>query len=369
MAARAGLSLPPRGAAIAAIASLCAIAMLVRASGAAGSPLRECYSERSDFFSPLAGRWSEPEGVRPRPYALLGCPLMTSQFSCGYLGNAVRAAVLQRTRFVPSECVLRDPADPAHVRRFLQRNAGRTIVFAGDSMTGQHFSAFHCNLMAAAEPLRTDIEWEDRVWNPDGPVCGPERCAITEGPHASLNRATIVYEHNVTFHFHRDLKPLTQIQTPFAFFGLRPTDAIIANAGLWYNPTYKADQAERYVADIGEMLHYVRDNSAILPVVIFRESTAQHFAKGDGGLYPPGISPTDRVCAGRPLEQMRDARNALVRDAVEEAGLAVLRVWEHSAQMSNGTMWDQNKPDCTHFCAPGVPDSWADLTFTMLLHI
>ena len=108
MAARAGLTLPPRGAAIAAIASLCAIAMLVRASGAAGSPLRECYSERSDFFSPLAGRWSEPEGVRPRPYALLGCPLMTSQFSCGYLGNAVRAAVLQRTRFVPSECVLRD---------------------------------------------------------------------------------------------------------------------------------------------------------------------------------------------------------------------------------------------------------------------
>lgn len=181
------------------------VAVVAAAWMAAAAP--ECFSRQEHFFAPLVGEWAEgTAAARPYGPGMETCPLLTSQFSCGYLGNEERAARLSRTRYVPRDCTLRDVGSPEDAARFLRRNSGRTIVFAGDSMTGQHFSAFACLLRAAVAPTREDIEWEARAWHPDGPVCGPAACAKTEGEHASLNGATLVFPHNVTFRFHRELK-------------------------------------------------------------------------------------------------------------------------------------------------------------------
>eukprot|EP01062_Namystynia_karyoxenos_P051603 TRINITY_DN40613_c0_g1_i1.p1 TRINITY_DN40613_c0_g1~~TRINITY_DN40613_c0_g1_i1.p1 ORF type:complete len:705 (+),score=148.46 TRINITY_DN40613_c0_g1_i1:92-2116(+) len=129
-----------------------------------------CYSLPEHFAAPIPGSLAAGGSLRPH-MALASCPWLTSAFCCGELGTPpADAQALSRTRFRPAACQMRQWR--AHFRRLLRCHLrGRRIIFAGDSITGQHFAAFACLARAAVPPVSESPVWEPR-WDPDGTLCG-----------------------------------------------------------------------------------------------------------------------------------------------------------------------------------------------------
>mgnify|MGYP006155219693 CR=1 FL=1 len=109
------------------------------------------------------------------------------------------------------------------------------------------------------------------------------------------------------------------------------------------------------------------------PLLLWRDVTAQHFDnrgghyKHRGAGYDYNLRTAEASpCTNHSLIEMRRYQlwNRYATPRLTSAGVMVMRTWDSSAVQT----WDAHVAygDCTHWCQPGVPNSWARMFAAIL---
>lgn len=238
----------------------------------------------------------------------------------------------------------------------LQLLAGRTLLLLGDSLTEQHFHSLACHLLAEAHGTSASLRtasferavsselWKMRSCLPlanDALLCYVAAGRATE-PHAP-----------------RDWILASRLRA-----ALQPSDVVLLNVGVHFNDPQVARAHFGMLA--GPLLHSASGNVSSArpvtppPLVLFRETTPQHF---DGGRFPPakpGAGCVPLPARWREAPERNHYNEAIVPQARRD-GVPILRVWHALSSMH---MEHAAPPrDCTHWMLPGVTSMW-----TLRLH-
>ncbi|KAG5183530.1 hypothetical protein JKP88DRAFT_198936 [Tribonema minus] len=336
-----------------------------------------CYSSEASplDYIPLSIR-SEPsdgEGItekdaaRDAPYWDLSCPWEWSKFSCAHQGQTAKAiaSFALSQKLEGEDCRL----NPFDAQAFLALLGRRKIVFVGDSLTRQMFTSLLCLLHAspAVRVVSDTIEWSTK-WS-----CLRLPNCIERGRHSGFTKGCVTFTPaaasaaasatgggapeadalEVCYDYKDDgeLVAFAMLRHP----DLRARrDIVVANSGIHMTLRERSYDMTHYVA-------HARADAARLPIAVYRETSPQHFEGTAGGLYFKGKSSFKRckdsvVLAEEPLSEPERAYMA--------GQVAMLAVNPLAA--AAGNMHVGAGVDCTHWCAPGVPDLWNVALFNYL---
>jgi hypothetical protein len=258
--------------------------------------------------------------------------------------------------------------------------ANRTVVFLGDSVSlgmasnlacalwkataGEHVSrhirATRDGMEAPAEPSRCFKFLEDQV------VCwiSAATCASFGYDEPTSLRRSFCAE---TY-----LRSLGHAITSAADF-LRPSDVVVANAGMHFKIDNAQDRA-LLLAELEGLCANIGLWGETAPLVVWRENAAHNWEQGRFP-YSPHTSGTDSECEALPDGWLEGADpwdseynpyNLFLEPLLEEcAGVRRLPVWFPSAMLGLADRVGR-RGDCTHYFGPG---SAHGLWNTMLLDI
>lgn len=300
---------------------------------------------------------------------------------------AVEAGAL---KYVPDDdCELTD-FDP---EEFLQIIKGRRVVLWGDSVTLQFFTYLTIRL----EKFRTrkPTDWGEHDTN-KYPPADPENCNshsevedglrldescfdIWKGTLEELNVCHQYHDSVTSLCFVRADQELINENNVVYWNALRETDVVVANVALHYN---KMSSFQKELSVIAGTLKYLSTRQK-LPLMLWREASAQHFPNGQGGYYPKGnglrsVNPETFECRAYPYRFMKDLdwRNNVVREEGFVAKdlkvtLPILPIWNttamashlHPQLLSHLMTKEAAIADCTHFCPAygGIYEMWGTL--------
>ena len=299
----------------------------------------------------------------------------------------------------------------------LSANGGRrTIFFVGDSIAEQHYRVVACRVLhdAARRNVRTLLtshgstggvpmrkcnssgisciglpSWVELL--PDQPTrdarCAPH-CSTVSTTHWTV---TLCYIAAGTAYPACSRRASDTASSLLGMRIARRGDVVILNEGIWHN------DVARSAANLASLhTELTRGKSSLQSAfaqhdigLVWRETAPQHFngsatgsflgwpdKKSAGGVnfyHGSGCAPNAAVD-----EQKR--RRAPLLDALEDAGLPVLRIWRLTASQWDAHL-DMRTPfitrpaghhgaDCTHFCDPsGVLEAWADGSLILLQRV
>jgi hypothetical protein len=313
------------------------------------------------------GTWESSHA--PAYAAYPACPFLRPWDACPLdtLGMALR-------QFAPSSCAMGE-LDASALHRML---AGRLLLFIGDSIQVQHFSSFAC-MLHAQDP--SNVNRSTLLWR--SPNTLSKRCD---------GQALCHYEHGCVF-FNSGLKLCV-----CAVVGLE--QRLYSRCKRTYAPrkddiVYYGSIGIHYTGEMGSKVDplnvarlAVRETSLVFstfgysrsggrqpgsPRLLWREVTAQHF-EHPGGHYKQILetdnynmkTATKQPCsANHTLQEMNEYQrwNQHTNPIVAAANITVVRVWLMTAML-----WDAHVAfgDCTHWCLPGLPDSWGRILATLL---
>ena len=253
------------------------------------------------------------------------------------------------------------------------RRAHRLLII-GDSIDSQLFSATACLLHAHGVGIEFRAEWQNSV------AALKKRCG---------DRRLLDFSFTDRCHYTsaslRVSGPLAG-RLPFDELHLCQDDRRICIERLQFNPSHDvvlmgSDALHRSAYGVQGMfvrgvmngtlarIHAQWDVSEALALVpsarlIWRETTAQHFS-GKGGHWGAGFMMSSNIerlssrCTEHGMHHMRAHShwNAAVDSFLSgHSSVRVLRVWNVSAQ----AWWAHvDAADCTHYCVPGIPTTWA----------
>ena len=363
--------------------------------------LPACYSRREHFTDVLNGTWSAGHALPHASHP--ACPFLRPWDNCAY-DSASRGAAIGSRRYKPAHCAL--PAfDAAAIHRHF---AGRLILFVGDSVQVQLFSAFACMLHAADPSSVLPISYGNMTWR--APETLRKRCHGVQQCH--YERACAAFSSGLRVCVCPVIALREQLYTRCLGRGiaLRNSDVVFyGSIGIHYTGEMGSNASRIDVAQLARkeasmLLRHARYHApprngrvaarnvsaasegggggdggghrrgASSPLVVWREVTAQHFTHA-GGHYKQNRSSDDynrktvdlRPCTtSHSYEQMhRHQRwNRAALPIVEAASVSILRVWASTALAGDAHV---AYGDCTHFCLPGIPNEWARLFAAMLL--
>ena len=305
----------------------------------------------------------------PQYAAYPACPFLRPWDSCPFdtLGLASR-------RFAPSSCALGElDASALH-----NRLARRMLLFVGDSIQVQHFSSFAC-MVHAQEPSRVNrstLQWKSpKSLNKrcDGQkLCHYEHGCIFFNSGLRLCMCAIVALDQKLYH--RCLRTHQPRQHDIVYYGSIGIH-YTGEMGSKVDPLNVRQLAVFETALVFSTFGYTREGTRRpgSPRVLWREVTAQHF-EHPGGHYKQILAEDDynrktataQPCsANHTLEEMvRYQRwNQHTNPIIAAANITIIRVWRMTAME-----WDAHVTfgDCTHWCLPGLPDSWGHILAQVL---
>ncbi|XP_062217580.1 protein trichome birefringence-like 1 [Phragmites australis] len=337
------------------------------------------------------GNW-----VRDDSYPLYpagSCPHVDQSFNCYLNGRPDKA--YQRLRWQPSGCSIPrlNPID------MLERLRGKRLVFVGDSLNRNMWESLVCILRNSVKDKRKAFE-----------VSG-KRQFRAEGAYSFLFQ-----EYNCSVEFFRSPFLVQEWEMPIRNVnGTRETlrldiidraspryknaDIIIFNTGHWWthgktalgkdyyqegNRVYsELDVHDAYRRALNTWAKWVDSNvNPKKSTVFFRGYSASHFSGGQwnsGGScdketepitneqyltpYPTKMSILEEVLHGMktPVVYLNITR---MTDYRKEAHPSVYRKQKLTEQERKSPEIYQ---DCSHWCLPGVPDSWNELVYARIL--
>lgn len=172
-------------------------------------------------------------------------------------------------------------------------------------------------------------------------------------------------------------------------------DVVVINSALWWD-MYQ-HRGQKYVHKDGsqtssaagrnvamaayrEMLWTVRrsieDNARASRLVVWRSVSSTHFAGNDwttrGAQCSKGFSNEATVHHAGPIISGFFNSQRSIMGGIRTDGFRFLDVTEMSAKRGDahlGSRGQQNMKaaDCAHWCLPGLPDTWSDMLFTIML--
>eukprot|EP01065_Artemidia_motanka_P001457 TRINITY_DN10652_c3_g1_i1.p1 TRINITY_DN10652_c3_g1~~TRINITY_DN10652_c3_g1_i1.p1 ORF type:complete len:503 (+),score=81.41 TRINITY_DN10652_c3_g1_i1:53-1510(+) len=315
---------------------------------------RWCFSDPADYEADgIGGDLTRAVGTRPWVNGTHGSRPWFS-------GHAAETS-LSRLRFSPHCCKLM-PCSESLVRRFFRCHRGRRIAFVGDSVQNQLGVAFVSVLSGARASTREETH---DLWT-----------TFKFGDGFEV--------HLVEFSYFDGAGLQHVVRT----MNLTSCDIVVASFGMWFNlpgeDLPKAlNKTGRYKDFVGSVASVGAE--AAMPMLIWTETPAQHFAGGDGGVFPTDLVwPKDARhttaaaahhltswCAARGSDPgyWNDWRRQRSTPVMEAAGFPILRIWNLSTKAPwaagfRGHDWVWG--DCTHPVTVGMPALWADVLFTML---
>jgi hypothetical protein len=335
-----------------------------------------CYTLPSHFKGLGPGKWSQGEKISSATdLRHLGrkCRFRQDWEDCrGFLFSdstdetfRKRAQSIGSRQWSPRICRLQ----PFDASKLSKRFRGRTILFAGDSLSKQLFTAFICRL----EPLVTkdSLEWHPQMHSGVAKRCaqGSSHCWFRKGCVELANGFRVCHSeqlepprfkrggHDPSYDF-STAQMLDNVQE----YNMSTTDVYVfgqMSAHGMVNPL-----------DAYAVTQHLQDHRHELPFFIWREPSPQHF-DSRGGKFSPGASASE--CQRQSLQESEFFGMCVcIKNIMAAAGIPVLDTLSMSIAQWDahiGFVPSSSKMDCTHWCTPGVVDVWSVVLFNQLMNI
>uniref|UniRef100_A0ACD5X0G8 Uncharacterized protein n=1 Tax=Avena sativa TaxID=4498 RepID=A0ACD5X0G8_AVESA len=335
-----------------------------------------------DIFS---GSWVRDDGSTTAAAAYSGfrCPIIDPQFNCQLYGRP--DADYLRYRWKPATCELPrfDGAD------FLTRMKGKTVMFVGDSLGRDQWESLVCLLHAAAPQSPSQLVSADPLYT----------------------YKFMEYELVLSFYRAPYLVDIDVMQGKRVLMlddiaenaeAWRGADVLSFNSGHWWTHTGTLQgwdyigEGGQYSEDMDRMVAFQRGMTTwaswvdlnVDPAktrVFFQSMSPTHYSSKDWpnpvskNCYGETIPTTGLNSTAPPTGQQQVIKSVLqgmkspVR-LLDITALSAMRKDAHpsvysgdysSAQRANP---GAGSADCSHWCLPGLPDTWNQLFYTMLFY-
>jgi hypothetical protein len=384
---------------------LLCLLLLLRCTGFESLPL--CYSSYKDVLAlpirggkSLEGNWfSNVSYSHPGKFAYQkdfklwlssACPIQSRVFSFRRSNDIRNENTASKSKYIPTSCKLNE-FDAAS---FLNTIRNRNLIHFGDSLVLQFVTMLICSLDAGL-PIN-EIKYERVRWVDYGTQFGRRDCPYQNGSYCHIEDVKVVYPgYNASIEFIPDYHRYRPTVTIFSFLRHRnftSSDILLVSLGLHYNtPDELRNRLRRFfhplVTSHGP-LHLVEESKhsrtslssfADFPVIIWRESSAQHFRSTPSGYYADEEAINNHSCvpySNQLAAFQGDYRNRIVEEFFYENSLSIpiMRIWNISSSaydqhtgLQNRTDEKRKKYDCTHFWdESGVFYAWREIFFNVL---
>ncbi|TVU19463.1 hypothetical protein EJB05_35613, partial [Eragrostis curvula] len=333
-------------------------------------------AEPCDVFD---GAWV-PDATRPL-YSSSECPFAERGFDC--LANGRPDTGYLKWRWKPRRCDV--PRFAA--RDALERLRGKRVVFVGDSMSRTQWESFICMLMPGVEDPRTVYE-----------VNGNEitktirHLAVRFASHGLtvefFRSVFLVQEHPAPRHAPKRVKSTLRLDKMDNLSRKwANSDVLIFNTGHWWTPKKLFDLGCYF--QVGHALKLGKTIEGAFKMaletwsswvekrvdlnrthVFFRTYEPSHWSCSETG------NKTCEVTEQPSSEAKGNDKSefgAILADVVSKMRnpVTVLNVTLMGSFRSDAHVGNWSYPptvlDCSHWCLPGVPDTWNELVFSYLL--
>ncbi|XP_009418554.2 protein trichome birefringence-like 5 [Musa acuminata AAA Group] len=342
--------------------------------------------ERCDLYQ---GRWERDEEGQYPLYQPGSCPYVDEAYSCHENGRQDRGYL--RWRWKPDGCDL----PRFNGTDFLERIRGKRLMFVGDSMNRNQFESMLC-LLREALPDKSKM-YETRGYK------------ITKGRGYFIFKF-VDYDCTVEFvrsHFlvregirvnrQGNSNPILMIdRIDKSAKRWKRANILVFNTGHWWthgktargknyykegNVLYpQFDATKAYRKAIKTWGRWIDNNVDRSKLIIYRGYSAAHFRGGDWDSGGTCNGETDPIRSGAFLDnyplKMKIVDKVISRMHVPVVLLNVTKLTNYrkdghpsiyGKKLTDGAKVSKRRQDCSHWCLPGIPDSWNELIYATLV--
>jgi hypothetical protein len=310
------------------------------------------------------------------------CPVQSRVFSCRRKdlrpspGNHGYDVMTQR--FSPDFCELKEFSSID----FLSVLRNRRLGVTGDSISMQFATMMICSLSSAFIKAKYHIIWDDLY-----PLFGQADCKKgVEGKFCHFQGGTVSYpEYNATITFFPEwMHSQRPLELSLWLSQFTSHDILLFNFGLHIHQSIEViPRIEAFF----KVLNQSFPSSSLIPdttssrqhpILIWRETSSQHFDSSGSPEIPPGYYSKDRNAACVPytnvtVAHQEDYRNTIANAYLEKLSIPIMRISEgtalaHDQHVGLQSRTDQKERyDCTHYCdSSGVFYYFREIFFNIL---
>ncbi|XP_074269850.1 protein trichome birefringence-like 38 [Silene latifolia] len=326
---------------------------------------------RKGMCNLFQGRWVYNVRVNPL-YEFSNCPFIDPEFDCLKYGRPDKQFL--KYSWVPDNCVL----PRFNGIQFLQRFRGQKIMFVGDSLSLNQWNSLTCMIHASAPQVRYTL------------ARGGLLSSVT---FQEYGVSVLLY--HTTYLVDIVRKPIGRVLELNSIMGgqvWQNMDVLIFNSWHWWThigqsqpwdyiqdgpKVYKdMDRLTAFAKGLETWARWVDDNvNPSKTRVFFQGISPTHYDPKEwrgasksctgealplsGSTYPAGLPPAAEI--------VRKTLSSMTKPVylLDITTLSQLRKDAHPEKYSGVS----SGVDCSHWCLPGLPDTWNQLLYAALLNI
>ncbi|GAY41084.1 hypothetical protein CUMW_056760 [Citrus unshiu] len=327
------------------------------------------------------GRWAYDESYPL--YTNTTCPFIDEGFNCMSNGRLDKHYI--KWKWQPHDCDI----PRFNATKMLELIRGKRLVFVGDSINRNQWESMLCMLFGAVRDPRKVYETHGRrITKEKGNYCFKfvdYKCTVE------------YYVSHFLVHEGKARVGQKRVQTlridsiDHGSSRWRGADILIFNTAHWWSH-YKTKAGINYYQEGDQVLPRLDVSTAFKRAlmtwaswvdkrinprktqIFFRNSAPSHFRGGQwnaGGHCAEATQPLNEISGFSYPE-----KNVIIEDVIKQmrtpvtllniTSLSEYRIDGHPSTYGRNKRYSSNIQDCSHWCLPGVPDTWNELLYFQL---